>query len=68
LLERVKWYIKVPYISTGLDDEHIKALCVAFPHLMEAFRQAVKQDVADPHSELVRRLPKALIEGYTTIQ
>ena len=68
LLERVKWYIKVPYISTGLDDEHIKALCVALPHLMEAFRQAVKQDVADPHSELVRRLPKALIEGYTTIQ
>jgi hypothetical protein len=36
--------------------------------LMEEFRVAVKQDVADPHTDLVRRLPKALIEGFTTIR
>jgi hypothetical protein len=68
LLDGVKWYIKVPYISTGLTAENIKALCVALPTLMEEFRLAVTQDVADPHTALVRRLPKTLIEGYTTIK
>jgi len=68
LLDGVKWYIKVPYISTGLAAENIKALCVALPTLMEEFRLAVKQDVADPHTDVVRRLPKTLIEGYTTIK
>ena len=62
----MKWYIKVPYISTGLGPEDIKALCVALPSLMEAFREAVRRDVAKPDSELVRRLPKALIEGFAT--
>ena len=66
LLDRVKWYIKVPYLSTGLEAKHVKALCAALPGFLEEFRQAVQRDSVDP--ELVRRLPEALVAGFKAIR
>ncbi|HEX2279369.1 MAG TPA: hypothetical protein VHN13_19925 [Candidatus Tectomicrobia bacterium] len=66
LLERVKWYIKVPYLSTGLEAKHVKALCAALPGFLEGFRQAVQRDGTD--AELVRRLPEALIAGFKAVK
>ena len=66
LLEGVKWYIKVPYLSTGLEPKHVKALCAALPGFLEGFRQAVQRD--SMNTELVRRLPEALIAGFKAVK
>lgn len=67
LLAGVSWYVKVPYVSSGLTAEEITALCAALPSLMEQFRQHVRREVsASP--ELRRRLPKTLIDGFKAVK
>jgi hypothetical protein len=63
LLEAVQWYVKVPYLSTGLKDEHLAALFGALPALMGEFRAAVAKDAA-ADAELLLRVPAPLIEAF----
>lgn len=67
LLEAVQWYVKIPYIGTGLEDQHLRALFAALPGLMAEFGRAVAADVAaDP--ELTLRLPAPLIDAFKRVR
>jgi subtilisin family serine protease len=67
LLEAVQWYVKIPYISTGLNDTHLKEMFAALPSLMGDFRAAVAKEVAES-PELAARIPPALIEAYKGVR
>jgi subtilisin family serine protease len=66
LLESIRWYMKVPYLSAGIEAQHIRALFSELPALMKTFSDAVRSDAADP--ELALRLPKPLVNAYMALR
>jgi subtilisin family serine protease len=66
LLESIKWYVKVPYLSAGVEAEHIHDLFTALPDLLASFRNTVKTHAASP--DLAPRLPKALVDAFSTLK
>ena len=65
LLESIQWYMKVPYLSAGVEAAHIRALFGALPGLVAKFCASVRADAAD--AELARRLPKPLINAFMAL-
>ena len=66
LVDSIKWYMKVPWISAGVDRESILALFAALPGLMARFRQDVSKAV-DEQPSLAERLPAEYVEAYRNV-
>lgn len=66
LMESVAWYMKIPWISTGIDRSSVHALFYALPALMGRMRQNVS-DAVEKTPELARRLPAAYIDAFRLI-
>jgi hypothetical protein len=66
LVASVKWYVKLPWLGSGLDEAKVKQLLTELPNLMQAFRQNVAH--AYEQSDTLReRLPHAYVEAFRNI-
>lgn len=67
LLDATKWYMKVPYLSAGIEEKHIRSLFQAIPQLLSDFTNAAKAEVDGPE-QLSLRLPEPLIAGFFSLK
>lgn len=67
LHDSIKWYVKLPGISTGIQPIHIAQCFAALPAIMQQFRDDVAEQVANPSPAILRLSPE-LINGYKAIR
>jgi hypothetical protein len=66
LVKTVRWYVKVPWIGTGLTAEHVVALFNALPELMAGFAAHVRT-AHEQSPELRERLPQAYVKAFSEL-
>lgn len=66
LVESISWYVKIPWIGSGVGADEVRALFSALPELMKTFGQSVKK-AYESNAELQKRLPKEYVQAYQSI-
>lgn len=66
LMTSLSWYVKVPWIGPGVDEDNVRALFFALPDLMKDFRQSIKTTY-DNNPELQIRLPIDYVNAFKSI-
>lgn len=66
LVDSVAWYVKLPWVGSGLGVSEVESLLKALPGLMQEFGRAVASDY-EGSAQLRERLPRAYVEAFRSI-
>jgi hypothetical protein len=66
LIESISWYLKIPWIGSGVNEENLRMLLAALPELMTEFRHDVKTTY-EGSSELQKRIPAPYVNAFMAI-
>lgn len=66
LMDSVSWYIKIPWISSGVDAGEVHSLFEAIPELMGKLRHSVVETYG-AESMLQQRLPEPYVQAFQAI-
>lgn len=67
LVESVAWYMKVPWIGTGLNRDAVMSYFAALPSIVEEFRADVRAE-HDATPDLAARMPRDYVEAFQSMK